>query len=246
MPRRLSAGTQHNRTHAHSGPRPWSRVKGTVYGFRCMDAKGRRTLILGRPKSGVGYVGMYSGWWRERIRQHLYGGGPYHCKPQPWRVLVDGYDPNAVTLKQQRAVVDEVIRRGNAYIIWQKRRLRWSKARGFHWKHMRTFHWWVKLRESWSIFHERPVHNDLENHSNPRRIPKWELEKLLAQRERRLSQPSVPRRRLKLIESVDDDRWTGWAITHDDGSVIDAGWYGPSRDGLRTEFDRREAGRRGS
>jgi hypothetical protein len=232
------------------GPKKWSRVQGTVYGIRCMDAKGRRTLIMGHPKSGVGYVGMYSGWWRERIRQHLYGGGPHHCKPKLWRVLVDGYDPNAVTLKQQRTVVDEIIRRGNAFIIWQKRRLRWNAKQGFYWKHMRTFYWWVKLRESWAILKLRPIHNILENTDNPRHIPKWELERLLKQRELRSSPQSMnsdrPRRKLKLFESMDDDRWTGWAVTHDDGETVDAGWYGSERDSLRAEFDRRIAGRRGS
>ncbi len=207
--------------HARTNPRPWTRVRGTVYGIRCVDAHGRRTLILGRPKSGVGYVGMYSGWWRERIRQHLYGGGPHQCKPQLWRVLVPGFDPNAVTRKQQLAVVDAMIRRGDVFIIWQKRRLRWSPKKGFYWKHIKTFHGWVKLRESWSIFQLHPVHNILENTANPRHIPKWELERLLAQ-QKRAPQP------------MRDDRWTGWKL-NEDGSPR---WFGPRANEQRAKLER--------
>jgi hypothetical protein len=237
-----------SRQPARTGPKKWSRVQGTVYGIRCMDAKGRRTLIMGHPKSDVGYVGMYSGWWRERIRQHLYGGGRHHCKPQLWRMLVPGFDDNAmnaVTRKQQLAVVDRLIREGTVFIIWQKRGLRWNAKRcfywkqmqqkrqrfwnpmrGFYWKHMRTFYWWVKLRESWAIFKLRPVHNILENTDNPHHIPKWELERLLEQRERTAA--IEPR-------SAVNDRWTGFR-TNADGSVT---WFGPEAATEFAEFNRR-------
>lgn len=151
----------------HDGPKKWSRVHGSVYAIRTRDAKSRRTLILRRPKMDIGYVGMYSGDWKERIRQHLYGGGRYQCRPKPWTdlVLTTG-QRNAKTLAQQRRAVEEVIAAGLAYRVW----------------HKNCFYWYVKLRESWYIKAMRPRYNILENTGNSRHVRKWDQE---AQRLRR-------------------------------------------------------------
>jgi hypothetical protein len=93
-----------------SGPKPWSRVLGTVYGIQRNDEK---TLILRRPK--IGYVGMTAQRWEERIRQHLYGSSHYQSKPKPWADLVPGYPGGLKT------VLDE----GGAFIIWQGRCFYW-------------------------------------------------------------------------------------------------------------------------
>jgi len=111
---------------------------------------------------------MYSGDWRERVRQHLYGGGPWRCKPKPWADLVPGYDPGAKTLAAQRMAVRRVIEFGGAMVLWQKR----------------CFYWHVKLRESWFILRIRPGNNIQENLGNPRHVPKWEQERLRGKRDR--------------------------------------------------------------
>lgn len=159
-------------------PKPWTRVYGTVYGIK-WETVGR-PWSLRRCRTRIEYVGMYSGDWRERIRQHLYGGGPHHCKPKPWAVLVPGYDADARSMAQQKAVVERVIAPGGAVVLWQKRRLRWSPAKGFYWKRVRTFHWVVKFRESLAIGSIRPAANHLENLDNPRHIPKWEQDAVIA------------------------------------------------------------------
>jgi hypothetical protein len=159
-------------------PKAWTRVYGTVYAIK-WETVGR-PWSLRRRRTRIEYVGMYSGHWPERIRQHLYGGGPHHCKPKPWAVLVPGYDPDARTLAQQQAAVRRVIELGGAVVLWQRRRLRWSTAKGFYWKRVRTFYWVVKFRESLAIGSIRPAANYLENLDNPRHIPKWEQDAVVA------------------------------------------------------------------
>jgi hypothetical protein len=159
-------------------PKAWTRVYGTVYGIK-WETVGQ-PWSLRRRRTRIEYVGMYSGDWHERIRQHLYGGGPHHCKPKPWAVLVPGYDENARTDAQQKAAVKQVITQGGAVVLWQKRRLRWSSAKGFYWKRVRTFYWVVKFRESLAIGSIRPAANDRENRDNPRRIPLWDQEAIVA------------------------------------------------------------------
>jgi hypothetical protein len=151
-----------SRTKPVGPPKAWTRVYGTVYALK-WETVGPAWL-LHRLRTRVEYVGMYSGHWPERIRQHLYGGGPHHCKPKPWAVLVPGYDPDARTLAQQQAAVRRVIELGGAVVLWQKR----------------TWHWLVKFHESLAIGKHRPAANIQENLNNPRRIPKWEQESIVA------------------------------------------------------------------
>lgn len=120
--------------------------------------------MLHRRKTRIEYVGMYSGPWEERIRQHLYGGGPHRCTPKVWNVLVPGFDPNARALRQQQAAVQRVIEVGGAVVLWQGR----------------TWHWRVKMRESLAIAKHRPAANIQENLNNSRHIPKWKQEEFVA------------------------------------------------------------------
>jgi hypothetical protein len=108
---------------------------------------------------------MYSGDWKERIRQHAYGGGPYRCKPKVWVYLIPGYDPNARTPAQQRAAVKRMIKLGSVKVVWQKT----------------CTHSQVKFKESRTIAWRMPVHNIQENLDNPKHLPQWEAEKQAAQ-----------------------------------------------------------------
>lgn len=145
----------------------WNRVHGTVYGLRTKDAKGRTTWLLHRPKTSIGYVGKWgANNWEERIRQHLYGGGKYHCEPKDWADLVLGYVHNIRTPKEQRQVVQDVIAAGGAVRLW----------------HGECFYWYLKVKESILIARIRPAYNILENTKNPNHVPKWEAQ---AARQRR-------------------------------------------------------------
>jgi hypothetical protein len=202
----------------HSGPGPWSRVNGTVYGLRCMDAEGRRTLFLHRLKMRIEYVGMYSGDPRERVRQHLYGGGPHHCKPKPFADLIPGWDRNARTEPQQRIAVERAFAEGGAVVLWQKR----------------TWHWRVKLVESWMIFRLLPAYNILENTVNRRHVPKWEQERQRRQRDLSGGPRVVPPASPRTI------RGAGYRVT-EDGPVTWFGWYGSETYETRAEFESRPA-----
>jgi hypothetical protein len=137
----------------------WSRVHGTVYGLRTKDTKGRTTWLLHRLKTPINYVGKWGASnWEERVRQHLYGGGQYSCKPKDWADLVPGYDRNARTLKEQRQAVKAVIAVGGAVRLW----------------HGECFYWYLKVKESVLIVKIRPAYNILENAKNPNHIPKWQ------------------------------------------------------------------------
>lgn len=188
-----------------SRPSTWTRVHGTVYGIKCENV--RRSWLPWRRRPHIEYVGMYSGDWRERVRQHLYGGGPWHCKPKPWRFLVPGFDENAKTPQQQRLAVDRVIRQGGAVVLWQKRRLRWGK-RGPYWKHMRCWYWHVKFRESLAIGSVRPAFNIQENTRNSRHVAKWDQEDMEARWAR-----AAQRRREGAemgIRRLDDGSWESY------------------------------------
>lgn len=193
-------------------PKPWTRVYGTVYGIK-WETVGR-PWSLRRRRTRIEYVGMYSGDWHERIRQHLYGGGPHHSKPKPWAVLVPGYDAAARSDAQQKAAVERVIAQGGAVVLWQKRRLRWSSAKGFYWKHVRTFHWVVKFRESLAIGSIRPAANIRENLDNPRHIPQWEQEAVIA---------DLLARRGREAKGREDAIEMGFHTSPKDGSVK---WFG--------------------
>jgi hypothetical protein len=145
----------------------WNRVHGTVYGLRTKDTKGRITWLLHRPKLSIGYVGKWgANNWEERVRQHAYGGGKYHCEPKDWADLIPGYDRNARTLKEQRQAVKNMIAAGGAVRLW----------------HGECFYWYLKVKESILIARIRPAYNILENTKNPNHVPKWEAQ---AQRHRR-------------------------------------------------------------
>lgn len=153
-----------------ANPGPWARVRGTVYGIR-YEKRGRKRLRLA-------YIGKYAGSWKERIRQHLYGGGPWNCEPKPFADLVPGYDPrlagprpfNRRTIAAQLRVVDNVIARRGAFVVWQPTRLRW-RNRGLTRQHSTCFAWYLKARESHSITWRRPAFNIAENLDNPRHVP---------------------------------------------------------------------------
>jgi hypothetical protein len=152
-------------------PKKWSRVHGTVYALNTKDTEGNRTLLLRRVKLPVGYVGMYSGDWTERIRQHMYGGGPYRCTPKDWADLVPGYNPHAKTLATQRRSVRQAIVDGGAQRLW----------------HGDCFYWYVKLRESIAIARHRPLYNIQENLNNSKHVPKWVAQSQRQQRDLKLA-----------------------------------------------------------
>lgn len=228
MTRKRVSNLRSRKDKKQAGPKKWSRVHGTVYVIRTRDAKNRRTLFLRRTKMGVGYVGMYSGDWKERIRQHLYGGGRYGCEPKVWADLVPGFDPNARTLKQQQATVKAVIAAGGAYRIW----------------HKNCFYWHVKLRESWHIATMRPRYNIAENTHNSRHVPKWTQMKQRELRDRALiAEESRVEDGIRLLRDGSCERYGGGLVTRTtpvkayqsckpstwsrllpDGSVR---WYGP-------------------
>lgn len=147
-------------------PRPlrkWSHVYGTVYNIRCERAKRR----WWRRSTSIGYVGMTVRKLRERVREHLYGGGSHDAVAKPWADLVPGYDPSARTARAQFAVIDRMIADGTVF----------ASYRGECW------HWYLKLRESLRIMRVGPPFNIQENMGNPRHVPKWKQEQQRAARD---------------------------------------------------------------
>lgn len=137
---------------------------------------------------------MYSGDWKERIRQHAYGGGPYRCKPKVWVDLIPGYDPDARMLADQRAAVEQMVRLGSAKLLWRKR----------------CYHWRVKLHESLVIAWRRPVHNIQENLSNPKHLPQWEAERQRRQRDRAQRRSAHGDLMWRIHRDSPDAPWQQW------------------------------------
>jgi len=187
------------RVHSHYGlnsdAHPTERVHGSVYGIWYQRPD--------RPTLSLTYVGKYAGDWRERVRQHLYGGGAWHCEPKPWADLVPGYDPDARTLEQQRAAVDAVIAAGAVVLLWS------GECTGAE----------LKERESGFILRLRPECNIAENLDNPRHVPKWDQEAARAKRDAsRASMPGSPaatRHRASPEPSQGSGRvlWPVWTVT---------------------------------
>lgn len=73
--------------------------------------------------------------------------------------------------------------------------------------------WWLSVREAWSISWHRPRANILLNKANPRRIPPWEMQRVMARIE---GCGGVTR----LVDQARAD--VGWRVTPD-GAVE---WYG--------------------
>lgn len=176
--------------HRTGPPKAREKVYGTVYEIRCR----RERRLWWQRRTYCGYIGMYSGDWKERIRQHAYGGGPYRCKPKVWADLIPGYDPNARTLRAQRVAVEQMVRLGSAKALWRKR----------------CSHWRVKLHESLVIAWRRPVHNIQENLGNPKHLPQWEAERQRQQRDRTQTITYHGKPMGRIWRETPDSPWQQW------------------------------------
>ena len=144
----------------------WSRIDGALYGFRGIHPRSGHTVFVYGGKT-------FQRDWKDRIRQHLWGGGRYDSVPKPWADTVLGWRPDGT--------VEECIRAGGVFLIRKPSRV---SPFGLWWREI-IFAIWLRL----------PLYNVQWNLHNPRRIRPAVAREQRARRDRSrgLASPAVSR-----------------------------------------------------